>query len=88
MLEVKNLKKEYKDDLVITTALNGVSFLVDEGDFVAIMGPSGSGKSTLMHIMGFLDRPSSGIYEFEGQKMDDLTDDELAYIRNEKMGSF
>jgi len=86
MLEIKNLKKEYKDDLVVTTALNGVSFLISEGDFVAIMGPSGSGKSTLMHIMGFLDRPSSGIYKFEGQKMDDLTDDELAYIRNEKMG--
>jgi putative ABC transport system ATP-binding protein len=50
------------------------------------MGPSGSGKSTLMHIMGFLDRPSSGRYKFEGQEMEDLTDDELAYIRNEKMG--
>ncbi len=86
MIEVKNLKKEYKEDSVITTALNGVSFVINEGDFAAIMGPSGSGKSTLMHIMGFLDRPSSGIYEFEGQKMDDLTDDELAYIRNEKMG--
>lgn len=86
MIEVKNLKKEYKDDLVITTALNGVSFLIESGDFVAIMGPSGSGKSTLMHIMGFLDRPSSGVYKFEGQKMDDLIDDELAYIRNEKMG--
>ena len=86
MLEVRNLKKEYRDDSVVTTALNGVSFLMEKGDFVAIIGPSGSGKSTLMHIMGFLDRPSSGIYEFEGQKMDDLTDDELAYIRNEKMG--
>jgi len=86
MLEVRNLKKEYRDDSVVTTALNGVSFLMEKGDFVAIIGPSGSGKSTLMHIMGFLDRPSSGVYKFEGQKMDDLTDDELAYIRNEKMG--
>ncbi len=86
MIEVNNLKKEYKDDLVVTTALDGVSFDIKEGDFVAIMGPSGSGKSTLMHIMGFLDRPSSGVYKFEGQKMDDLIDDELAYIRNEKMG--
>lgn len=86
MLEVKNLKKEYCDDIVVTTALDGVSFLINEGDFVAIMGPSGSGKSTLMHILGFLDRPSSGIYKFEGQSIDDLSDDELAYIRNEKMG--
>lgn len=86
MIEVKNLKKEYRNDSVVTTALAGVSFDIDEGEFVAIMGPSGSGKSTLMHIMGFLDRSSSGFYKFEGQKMDDLTDNELAHIRNEKMG--
>lgn len=86
MIEVENLKKEYRNDSVITTALAGVSFAIKEGEFIAIMGPSGSGKSTLMHIMGFLDRPSSGFYRFEGQKMDDLSDDELAYIRNEKMG--
>lgn len=86
MIEVKDLKKEYRNDSVVTTALAGVSFVIDEGEFLAIMGPSGSGKSTLMHIMGFLDRPSSGIYKFEGQKMEDLIDDELAYIRNEKMG--
>lgn len=86
MIEVRELKKEYRDDSVITAALDGVSFRIKQGEFVAIMGPSGSGKSTLMHIMGFLDRPSSGNYEFEGQKMDDLIDDELALIRNEKMG--
>ena len=86
MIEIRDLKKEYRDDSVITAALDGVSFRIKQGEFVAIMGPSGSGKSTLMHIMGFLDRPTSGNYEFEGQKMDDLVDDELAFIRNEKMG--
>ncbi len=86
MIEVKDLRKEYKNDSVVTTALDGVSFSISEGEFVAIMGPSGSGKSTLMHIMGFLDRASFGSYKFEGQKIEDLTDDELAYIRNEKMG--
>jgi putative ABC transport system ATP-binding protein len=86
VIEAHDLKKEYRNDSVVTTALAGVSFDIKEGEFVAIMGPSGSGKSTLMHIMGFLDRPSSGFYKFEGQKMDDLSDDELAYIRNEKMG--
>lgn len=86
MIEAKDLKKEYRNDSVVTTALAGVSFDIKEGEFIAIMGPSGSGKSTLMHIMGFLDRPSFGSYKFEGQKMEDLTDDELAYIRNEKMG--
>lgn len=86
MIESKNLKKEYSNDHVKTTALNSVSFTIIEGEFTAIMGPSGSGKSTLMHIMGFLDRPSSGVYKFEGQSIEDLTDNELAYIRNEKMG--
>ena len=86
MIEVLNLKKEYCDDSVITTALNGVSFVIKKEEFVALMGPSGSGKSTLMHIMGFLDRPTSGIYKFEGKSMEDLVDDELAKIRNEKMG--
>jgi len=86
MIEVKDLRKEYLDDSVKTVALDGVSFNIREGEFVAIMGPSGSGKSTLMHIIGFLDRPSAGIYKFEGQSIDQLNDDQLAYIRNEKIG--
>jgi len=85
MIEVKNLKKIY-NGTVPTRALDGVSFNVAEGEFLAIMGPSGSGKSTLMHILGFLDRPTSGIYKFEGKNMNELTDDELARIRNKKIG--
>ena len=85
MLEARNLKKIYHG-VVPTTALDGVSFNIGEGEFVAIMGPSGSGKSTLMHIMGFLDRPSSGNYKFKGKSIDDLSDDELARIRNKQMG--
>jgi len=86
MIEVENLKKIYRNDSVETPALQGVSFRIRQGEFVSIMGPSGSGKSTLMHIMCFLDRPSSGICKFEGKSIDSLTDDELARIRNKKMG--
>jgi len=86
VIEVRNLEKIYRNDAVETPALQGVSFNITPGEFVAIMGPSGSGKSTLMHIMCFLDRPSSGIYKFEGKGIDDLTDDELARIRNKRMG--
>jgi len=86
MIEVKNLKKIYTGTIAPTVALDGVSFNIGEGEFVAIMGPSGSGKSTLMHIMGFLDKPTSGIYKFEGKSIDELSDDELARIRNKRMG--
>ena len=86
MIEARNLKKIYKSGLVETPALDGVSFSVDRGEFVAIMGPSGSGKSTLMHILAFLDRPTSGVYRFEGKSMSELTDDQLARIRNKRMG--
>ncbi len=86
MIEVKDLRKEYCDDDVKTIALDGVSFNVQKGEFVAIMGPSGSGKSTLMHIMGFLDRPSSGVFKFEGQGIEELNDDQLAFVRNNKLG--
>ena len=85
MIEVKNLKKIY-NGIVPTRALDGVSFNITEGEFLAIMGPSGSGKSTLMHILGFLDRPSSGSYRFKEKSIDDLSDDELARIRNKQIG--
>lgn len=85
MLEARNLKKIYPG-IVPTKALDGVSFDIKEGEFIAIMGSSGSGKSTLMHIMGYLDRPSSGTYKFKGKSIDDLTDDQLARVRNKQMG--
>ncbi len=86
MIEVNNLTKEYRNDSVATKVLDRISFNIQEGEFVAIMGPSGSGKSTLMHIMGFLDSPSLGVYKFREQGIDDLSDDELARLRNKQMG--
>jgi len=86
LIEVRDLTKIYKSGEVETPALRGVSFTIEKGEFVSIMGPSGSGKSTLLHILGFLDRPTSGIYKFEGRSIDEFTDDELAEIRNKKMG--
>ena len=83
---MKGVTKAYLDGDVKTHALNGVSLSVKKGEFIAIMGPSGSGKSTLLHILGFLDRPTAGEYYFEGRSMDDYSDEELARIRNRKMG--
>ena len=85
IIETVNITKEYGDG-VKTRALCGVSLKIEKGDFVAIMGPSGSGKSTLMHILGFLDRPTSGQYLFEGQNFAKFSDDQLAAIRNQKIG--
>ena len=86
MIKINNIKKEYRNDSVVTKVLNGVSFEIAKGEFVAIMGPSGSGKSTLMHILGFLDRATSGDYHFEGQDVIKFSDNELAKMRNEKVG--
>jgi len=85
LIECKNITKVYKNE-VETWALRGVSFSVDEGEFVAIIGPSGSGKSTLMHILGCLDTPTSGQYFFEGKEVSKLSEDELAEIRKKKVG--
>lgn len=86
LIEVKNLEKIYVNDDVKTPALQGVSFSINKGEFTAIMGPSGSGKSTLLHILGFLDRPTSGIYKFDQKTINDYSGEELAGLRNKKMG--
>jgi putative ABC transport system ATP-binding protein len=86
IISIKNISKIYKTDVLETVALKNVSFEVKKGEFVAIMGPSGSGKSTLMHIIGALDKPTSGIYLLDGENVAKLTDDELADIRNRKIG--
>lgn len=86
MIEVKNVTKIYRSGNVETKALKSVSFTINKGGFVAIMGPSGSGKSTLMHILGALDSPTSGQYFLDNQDVSKLSDDELADIRMQKIG--
>lgn len=86
LIKIENVEKIYGEGEAITPALRGDSFVINQGEFVAIMGPSGSGKSTLLHILGFLDRPTKGNYYFKGKSMDEYTDDELAMIRNKNMG--
>jgi len=86
MIEAVDIKKNYKVGKVIIEALRGVSLKIKDGEGVAIMGPSGSGKSTLMHILGCLDRPTSGKLFLDGQEVEKLNSNELASIRNKKIG--
>jgi len=86
MLEIKKIKKIYQMGKVKVEALKGVSFYIDKGEFVAIMGPSGSGKSTLMHIIGCLDQPTEGSFIIGGKDVSKLNDDRLAEIRNKSIG--
>jgi len=86
VISVRNLVKTYTVGEVVVRALRGADFDVDAGEFVAVTGPSGSGKSTLMHILGCLDRPTSGQYLLEGKDVSRMSKDELAAIRNRKIG--
>ncbi len=86
LLELKNLKKTYFGENIETPVLKGISLGIEKGEFVAIMGPSGSGKSTLLHMIGFLDELTSGTYNFAGKPVESYSKNEVANIRNEKMG--
>ena len=86
MIEVERLSKIYQMGEQKVSALDGVDFRIEKGEFVAIMGPSGSGKSTLMNLLGCLDLPSSGIYRLENLDIQDLKPDQLAEVRNRRIG--
>lgn len=86
LIELRNAEKIYDDGEVKTPALRGISFKIEQGEFVAVMGPSGSGKSTLLQMLGFLDLPTAGDYFFDGKSFWNYSADEIAALRNQKMG--
>ncbi len=86
VINIKNIKKTYIMGTVEVNALVDVSVQIKKNEYVAIMGPSGSGKSTLMNVLGCLDTPTSGLYEFNGVNVSDMNDNELAKIRNKEIG--
>ena len=86
LIELKNITKSYPVGDSELKILKGIDLQIEQGEFVAIMGPSGSGKSTCMNILGCLDKPTSGTYILDGQRVDSLSSDELAQVRNQKIG--
>ena len=86
MIKVKNIEKTYRKGSMSTPVLRGVNLAIDRGEYVAIMGTSGTGKSTLMNILGCLDKPTSGMFEFDGVDVSKLDDDTLSTLRNKKFG--
>ena len=86
VIETKNLSRIFKNGDIEVQALTEIDLVINEGEFVAIMGSSGSGKSTLLHIIGCLDRPTSGVYDLDGVRVNTLNKNELADIRNQKIG--
>ncbi len=86
VIKIDNLSKIYQVGEVETIALDKINFKIKQGEYVAIMGPSGSGKSTLMHILGGLDKPTSGTYQLDGEYVEKMSQDELAEVRNKKIG--
>jgi len=86
LIEMRGIRKDYEMGKMEVHALNGIDLEVKAGEFIAIVGPSGSGKSTLMNLIGCLDRPSEGEYYLDGNKVDEMGDDDLARIRNKKIG--
>jgi putative ABC transport system ATP-binding protein len=86
LVQLTNIRKDYRTGEVTTSVLKGISLTINEGEFVAIMGSSGSGKSTLMHIIGVLDLPTAGTYYFGGEDVTTLSDNKLAEIRNREIG--
>ncbi len=86
LFEIRNLEKTYYGGITPTHVLRGLTFSIESGEFVSIMGPSGSGKSTLLHILGFLAEHTSGEYRFNGKRYEDRTDEQIAKVRNEDMG--
>src|SRR3954462_6534690 len=86
VIDIENITKEYVMGEEVVRALCGVSLKIHRNEYLAIMGPSGSGKSTLMNMLGCLDTPSSGRYEFNGKNVAEMNDDELAAIRNREIG--
>ncbi len=86
MIKIKNLERHYKTDSIIVKALNGVSFEIEKGEFIAIMGPSGSGKTTMLRILGLIDKPTKGEYHINNLNVVNLPEEERTYYRLTQLG--